>query len=74
MADDGRLVTFAFTPLLADERPVRDATLIPGKPRYEAVEVRTEQFDDADAARAAEQLHADETRSTAAALRRITGQ
>jgi hypothetical protein len=104
VADDGRLVTFLYTPLLAGERPGRGAILIPGTPRYEAVKVRTDRFDASDAARAAEQLadaqahaaaleaaavegaqrgiderdaalaHADETRSTAAALRRITGQ
>ena len=104
VADDGRLVTFCFTPLMAGERPVRGAILITGTPRYEAVEVRTEHFDAEDSVRAAEQLaeaqehaarleaaaverarteieelealheHAIEARTTADALRRITGQ
>jgi hypothetical protein len=104
VSDDGRLVTYLYTPLMAGERPGPAAVLIPGKPRYEAVEVRADRFDPADAARAAEQLAAAqehaadleaaaierargeleerdaaldlavETRSTAAALRRITGQ
>ena len=104
VSDDGRLVTHLYTPLMAGERPGPTAVLIPGKPRYEAVEVRADRFDPGDAARAAEQLAAAqehaadleaaaierarddlaerdavldlavETRSTAAALRRITGQ
>jgi hypothetical protein len=104
VSDDGRLVTYLYTPLMAGERPGPTAVLVPGKPRYEAVEVRADRFDPADAARAAEELAAAqehaagleaaaierardelaerdavldlavETRSTAAALRRITGQ
>jgi len=104
VADDGRLLTFLYTPLMSGERPGARAVLVPGKPRYEAVEERTDHFDPEDAVRAAEQLaaaqvraaeleaaaierarvdvdereaaydHALETRSTAEALRRITGQ
>ena len=104
VSDDGRLVTFAYVPLMAGERPARSSVLIPGKPRYEAVEVDTDRFDPDDAVVAAEQLAAAqqhaaeleasaidrgraelaereaaidlavETQSTAAALRRITGQ
>jgi hypothetical protein len=104
VSDDGRLVTYLYTPLMAGERPGPAAVLIPGKPRYEAVEVRADRFDPNDAAHAAEQLAAAqehaadlesaaieraraelvereaaldlavETKTTAAALRRITGQ
>ena len=56
VADDGRMVTFHYTPLMAGERPARDAILITGTPRYEAVEARTDRFDPDDAALAAEQL------------------
>lgn len=104
MADDGRLVTFRYTPLMAGEPPARGAVLITGTPRYEALEECAGRFDPEDAALAAEQLaeaqahaarleaagieraqteldereaaydRALETHSTAAALRRITGQ
>ena len=104
VSDDGRLVTYAYVPLMAGERPAPATVLIPGKPRYEAVEVRADSFDPEDAAVAAEQLAAAqehaagleaaaieraraelvereavldlavETHTTAAALRRITGQ
>ena len=103
----GLLVTAAVVARAAiegGERPARSSVLITGKPRYEAVKVRTDRFDPDDAAVAAEQLAAAqeraadleaaaiergraelvereaaldlavETRSTAAALRRITGQ
>lgn len=104
VSDDGRLVTYAYVPLMAGERPALSSVLIPGKPRYEAVEVRADRFDPDDAVIASEQLAAAqehaadleaaaiergraelvereaslelavETHTTAAALRRITGQ
>ena len=56
VADDGRLVTFRYSPLMAGERPAPGAILITGTPRYEAIEERTDRFDHDDAALAAEQL------------------
>ena len=56
VSDDGRLVTFAFTPLAASEAAAQEAILITGTPRYEALEVAANHFDPVDAARAAEQL------------------
>jgi hypothetical protein len=56
VSDDGRLVTFVFTPLSAHEEAAPETVLITGTLRYEAVEATVDRFDPVDAARAAEQL------------------
>jgi hypothetical protein len=56
VSDDGRLVTFAYTPLAAHEEAAPETVLIRGIPRYAAVEHSVARYDPVDAARAAEQL------------------
>lgn len=56
VSDDGRLVTFAYSPLAAYEDAAPRTVLIRGIPRYEAIEHAVARYDPVDAARAAEQL------------------
>jgi hypothetical protein len=76
VGESGVLITHCFTPLHAHERVSAGATLVPGIPRYESRPVERTPYDIHDTARAAEAARElmIESRSTADALRGVTGQ